>query len=94
MTYEGWKNYETWACALWLDNEYDLYQTCIRIVANANDAYDAAQSFKTLVEEAAPDLGASLYSDLLNAAISEIDWYEIVEHYQEKDEKVEGEVDE
>jgi hypothetical protein len=21
-TYEGWKNYETWNCALWINNEY------------------------------------------------------------------------
>jgi hypothetical protein len=25
QTYEGWKNYETWNCALWINNEYPLY---------------------------------------------------------------------
>ena len=24
-TYEGWKNYNTWNCALWINNEYPLY---------------------------------------------------------------------
>ena len=24
-TYEGWKNYETWNCALWINNDYPLY---------------------------------------------------------------------
>lgn len=24
-TYEGWKNYETWNVALWVNNEYPLY---------------------------------------------------------------------
>ena len=24
-TYEGWKNYETWNVALWINNEYPLY---------------------------------------------------------------------
>ena len=25
QTYEGWKNYETWNCALWINNDYPLY---------------------------------------------------------------------
>lgn len=25
MAYEGWKNYETWNCALWINNDYPLY---------------------------------------------------------------------
>jgi len=25
-TYNGWKNYETWNVALWLQNDYPLYQ--------------------------------------------------------------------
>lgn len=24
-TYEGWKNYDTWNVALWINNEYPLY---------------------------------------------------------------------
>ena len=24
-SYNGWKNYETWNCALWLDNDYFNY---------------------------------------------------------------------
>ncbi|MEB3126340.1 MAG: hypothetical protein VKL00_12080 [Synechococcales bacterium] len=24
-TYEGWKNYDTWNCALWINNDYALY---------------------------------------------------------------------
>ena len=27
QTYEGWKNYETWNCALWINNEYALYKS-------------------------------------------------------------------
>lgn len=26
MAYNGWKNYETWNVALWLGNDYGLYQ--------------------------------------------------------------------
>lgn len=33
---------------------------------------------KTWVVNLAPDLGASLWSDLLMAALGEVDWFEIV----------------
>ncbi len=26
--YQGWKNYETWAVALWLDNDRASYEYC------------------------------------------------------------------
>ena len=26
MEYNGWKNYETWNCALWMANDSGLYQ--------------------------------------------------------------------
>ena len=32
-------------------------------------------------EEGTPDLGASMYADLLNAALGEVDWYEIADSY-------------
>jgi hypothetical protein len=38
-----------------------------------------ARRIREAVEEGAPDLGATLYSDLLNAALSKVDWLEIAE---------------
>ena len=38
-----------------------------------------ADIVKDFIEECAPELGASMFSDLLNAAIGEVDWYEIAE---------------
>ena len=32
MSYNGWTNYETWAVALWIDNEQATYQTAREIV--------------------------------------------------------------
>jgi hypothetical protein len=97
--YQGWANYETWAYALWLDNEegshrhaLDLAETCradaadhpnVPKVWSEPDAarFTLADALKEECEEAMPDLGASPWSDLLNAAVSEIDWNEIAEHY-------------
>lgn len=40
-----------------------------------------ADRLKDEIEEAAPELGASMWSDLLNAALSEVDWREIAANW-------------
>ena len=94
--YNGWTNYETWNVALWLGNEQDSdrywreeAQDAYRC-AEANKtftrreraAFDLAERLKEdIAVENQPELGASMYSDLLSAAISEVNWCEIAEHY-------------
>lgn len=87
--YNGWTNYETWAVALWLDNDEQSYRYWRRQVAwrrrdegdNQRVRADLAEQLKREVVDAAPLDECSLYADLLNAAFSEVDWYEIVEHW-------------
>jgi hypothetical protein len=80
--YNGWTNYETWLCNLWLDNDgmaecyaQDIVQDC------KGEVYKVAQCIKDLIEEQTPDLGACFAADMLNAAISEVDWHSIAEHW-------------
>lgn len=40
---------------------------------------DLSDHVKEQINEAAPDLGASCFADLLSAALSEVNWYEIAE---------------
>jgi hypothetical protein len=42
---------------------------------------DLAETWKEAFEENAPTPEAGPYSDILGAAMSEINWYEIAEHY-------------
>lgn len=93
MAYNGWSNYETWNVALWFDNDEGLYDERVevgqRLWDEAEDEEDRSQSariamadwIKDFTEEMAPDLGASMFSDLLSAALSEVDWHEIADNW-------------
>lgn len=99
-------NYETWAVALWIDNEESSYRYWrdYGVVESNKQAADElrGESIKSVKEakrrlgevakgilaarlkdeltEAASDLGATMWADLLSAALSEVDWHEVVEH--------------
>ena len=40
---------------------------------------ELADQLSTEIKDSAPDLGASCFADLLNAALSKVDWYEIAQ---------------
>lgn len=100
QTYNGWKNYETWAVALWMDNEQgtaDAYrERAQKIYANAETHYPFtkeenailafSEALKEEYEENTPT-STGVYADLLNAALSEVNWYEIAKHYIDELEK-------
>ncbi len=85
-TYNGWTNYETWNVALWYDNDQGSYnERCdmVREIAEDNDdkddaVGDIASWLKENVENANPLASeASMFSDILGAALGEVNWHEI-----------------
>lgn len=80
--YNGWTNYETWCVHLWLTNNEFTYDLCIEL-AQELDNKDLERALKDLVEEDAPDISGTLFADLLNGALSAVNWYEIAEAFQE-----------
>ena len=97
QTYNGWTNYETWTVNVWATNDEhselywrDMAEELAREAQATNystrqDEFVSALAdrMKSEYEESQPDLGASVWADLLGAALSEVDWYELAEHYVE-----------
>ncbi len=82
--YNGYPNYQTWNVSLWLDNEESTYNY-VREVAGESDRWDDEWEFadwlKEFTEEANPlSSDASVYSDLLGHALSNVDYYEIADN--------------
>ncbi len=107
MAYNGWNNYETWCVALWASNEQGSSRFIEQMAQEAYDNAEADKNF-TRIERATLDLSKSLeawmeednplasdssvWSDLLGAALSEVDWREWAENLLEDvDKEVEEE---
>jgi hypothetical protein len=94
-TYNGWKNYPTWAVNLWLSNDEGLYGATRHLVETTittakrsewDDAHrvHVADALKSFVrDDLAPDLGASFAADLLGYALDSVNWLEIADAWLE-----------
>lgn len=92
--YNGWTNYETWCVSLWMSNDCGSYEHCREMAREAwqdaegdasitrkeRAAIDLADTLKAEWDEGNPLTEAGPYADLLGAALSEVNWYEIAEH--------------
>jgi hypothetical protein len=91
-SYNGWSNYETWVVNLWLGNDEGSYNTCRTLAQRCFEeavadqvlsrkeraCYQLANSLKEMIEDGNPLASdASVYADLINASLSEVNWKEI-----------------
>jgi hypothetical protein len=90
--YNGWTNYETWNVKLWIDNDEGSYNywrdvaiSTFRLAEKDKPftrreraSLDLAEQLKSEHEENTPTT-TGCYADLLNSALSSVNWYEIAE---------------
>ena len=48
-SYNGWTNYETWNVALWIQNEFPIYQEAVRYVREC-DRFDESPIYTHFAE--------------------------------------------
>jgi hypothetical protein len=85
-SYNGWKNYETWSVALFLDNDMDYYNyVCLVVKDLTSDDSTKCIAIKDFVETSVLNIDKqNIYvQQLLNASLSVVDWREILKHYSE-----------
>lgn len=90
--YNGWNNYETWLCKLWMDNDQGLHELQNEWALEAmqesdNDKEDARgiladrlESFWDDMQEESGIPSNGFFADMINAAMRMIDWHEIAEN--------------
>jgi hypothetical protein len=82
--YNGWTNYETWNYKLWLDNNYNAYNSVIELSKEHENAHDLSCALSDLANENAPEISPSFYSDVMSDSIREVNFLEIAESYLEE----------
>lgn len=84
--YKGWKNYQTWAVKLEIDNnaeeEYKWVGRAKKILKDKKEspAWILADEMEDNFEENIPELTVSLWNNLLADALGEVDWYQIAKN--------------
>jgi hypothetical protein len=78
MTYNGWKNWETWNVALWCDNEESIYHERMR--QQPRTAQEVEDFVREWFPEGTPDWKIE---DDPYGAREAVDWSEIADHWSE-----------
>ena len=81
-TYNGWTNRETSLVGLWLTNDPVSYSLLSEALELEDSDFRKAEWLEVHLKDEMYDLSleASLWSDLLSTALSQVNWLEVVEN--------------
>ena len=85
MAYNGWTNYETWCVNLWLTNEPEPDKFLRELAQESASKYHRADTLKDYVMDDDRLDEASMFTDLLQTALSNVHWDEIIENHENDD---------
>ena len=77
--YPGWRNFETWAVGLWMDNYPPAYEYWIDAARDANDANALAERMRNESDDMMPKL-QEIWGDALPSTLQAVDWLEIAKY--------------
>lgn len=80
--YQGWANYETWNVALWLGNDYGLYQAVLAEARERGGKVTATQA-KEIVKDLMPGGTPDFKGRGGSRAYSKVKWSEIADDINE-----------
>jgi hypothetical protein len=80
--YSGWRTYETWNVAMWIEDNPELSNEVNNIIRRYG-AREAASMIKSVIEEMNPlrNQPTSMFSDILENAMHSVDYREIAETF-------------
>lgn len=80
--YNGWTNHETWVVNLWMTGDQGYYQQLCEIVSSGDSLDDQAEALEDFIRSEYDGDSSSIWADLINDSLDEVNWREIVENNQ------------
>lgn len=80
--YNGYNNRFTWLMSLWLSSDFELNILVKKLASESEDSTQLEDRIKDFVEEQNPlSTIPSMYSDIMNHALAEVDYRKIANKY-------------
>ena len=83
-TYNGWTNYETWACNLWLTNDEGMYHSA-RSLESSQDLQEWVEGLRSILDDPNIKKESEMLTNMFNdiGSVWRVNWDEVFEAISE-----------